>query len=59
MNEIFSLKYSIVTDGLIAVSELTKRVTSGVRKKLILASVIFFSCRDVVFYKCDGISFVD
>ncbi|EFH6991216.1 autotransporter outer membrane beta-barrel domain-containing protein [Escherichia coli] len=42
MNEIFSLKYSIVTDGLIAVSELTKRVTSGGRKKLILASVIFF-----------------
>lgn len=40
MNKIYSLKYSAVTGGLVAVSELTKKVTTASRKKIRLTSVI-------------------
>ncbi len=40
MNKIYSLKYSSVTGGLVAVSELTKKVTTASRKKLRLSSVV-------------------
>ncbi|HHH6764102.1 TPA: autotransporter outer membrane beta-barrel domain-containing protein [Escherichia coli] len=40
MNKIYSLKYSAVTGGLVAVSELTKKVTTASRKKLRLSSVV-------------------
>ncbi|EKM1661702.1 TPA: S6 family peptidase, partial [Escherichia coli] len=43
MNKIYSLKYSYITGGLIAVSELTRKVTTGTRKKLLIASVISLS----------------
>ncbi|HAX1980950.1 TPA: autotransporter outer membrane beta-barrel domain-containing protein, partial [Escherichia coli] len=43
MNKIYALKYSYVTGGLIAVSELTRKVTTGTRKKLLIASVISLS----------------
>ncbi|MBC6573319.1 autotransporter outer membrane beta-barrel domain-containing protein [Escherichia coli] len=42
MNRIYSLKYSSITGDLVAVSELTKRVTGTSKKKLRLASVIVF-----------------
>ncbi|EKY7020373.1 autotransporter outer membrane beta-barrel domain-containing protein [Escherichia coli] len=42
MNKIHSLKYSSITGGLIAVSELTKKVTTAARKKIRLASVVIF-----------------
>ncbi|MCV5209445.1 ESPR domain-containing protein, partial [Escherichia coli] len=32
--KVYSLKYSHITGGLIAVSELTRRITTGSRKKL-------------------------
>ncbi|HBD5001032.1 TPA: ESPR domain-containing protein [Escherichia coli] len=35
MNKVYSLKYSHITGGLIAVSELTRRITTGSRKKTI------------------------
>ncbi|MWU56170.1 autotransporter outer membrane beta-barrel domain-containing protein, partial [Escherichia coli] len=34
MNKIYALKYSYITGGLIAVSELARKVTTGTRKKL-------------------------
>ncbi|EHL5742574.1 hypothetical protein KEB67_004885 [Escherichia coli] len=34
MNKIYALKYSYITGGLIAVSELAREVTTGTRKKL-------------------------
>ncbi|HAO1957736.1 hypothetical protein H5T09_26430 [Escherichia coli] len=40
MNKIYSLKFSAITGGLVAVSELTKRVTTASGKKIRLAPVI-------------------
>ena len=43
MNKIYSLKYSHITGGLVAVSELTKKVSIASRKKLKLASCALFA----------------
>ncbi|EJN3624263.1 ESPR domain-containing protein, partial [Escherichia coli] len=39
MNKIYSLKYSSLTGGLIAVSELSKKVKGKTSRKLMTASV--------------------
>ncbi|EFB3120626.1 autotransporter outer membrane beta-barrel domain-containing protein [Escherichia coli] len=46
MNKVYSLKYSHITGGLIAVSELTRRITTGSRKKLF--SIISLSLIGVI-----------
>ncbi|HFL4336055.1 TPA: ESPR domain-containing protein, partial [Escherichia coli] len=43
MNKIYSLKYCPVTGGLIAVSELARRVTKRAGRKLKKISLIAFS----------------
>ncbi|OUZ92272.1 hypothetical protein CBL17_18200 [Shigella sonnei] len=41
MNKIYSLKYSHITGGLVAVSELTRKVSVGTSRKK-LSSVLFY-----------------
>ena len=43
MNKIYSLKYSHITGGLVAVSELTRKVSVGTSRKKVILGIILSS----------------
>lgn len=59
MNKIYSLKYSHITGGLVAVSELTKKSFHCIQKKTQTGILCTIRIRNVVGIKCHSIPYVD